>query len=122
MKSMQCVQLHQQQLGTPIIIIFHVLRILRDLTWELHTANHFMPPESDLLQVPTAYISNNREREQKDLFTILTVVIFVLAIDSDKKIVELEKQRKGRFLTTTGETFAFLEEDICFRIEGEEQC
>lgn len=115
--EIRCVLLRQQQLGTPVMI-FHVLRIRSDLTWELRTVNHFISPESDVLcQQPTHLTVESAER----LIHYINSCHLCTG-NSDIQFVELAKQRKGRFLTTTGETIAFLEEDICFSIDGGEQC
>ena len=116
--EIQCIQLRQQQLGTPVII-FHVLQIRSNLTWELHTVNHLISPESDLLyKQPTHLTAESAERLIHHINSC-----HLCTGNSDKQFVELAKQRKGRFLTRTGETIAFLEEDICFSIEEEEpQC
>ena len=115
--EIQCVQLRQQQLGIAVIII-HVLLIRRNLTWELHTVNHIVSPESDVLcQQPMYLTAESAERLIHHIDNC-----HLCTGNSDKQFVELAKQRKGKFLTVTGLTIAFLEEGICFSIGEEEQC
>ena len=115
--EIQCVQLRQQQLGIAVII-FHVLLIRRNLTWKLYTVNHIISPESDVLcQQPTYLTAESAERLIHHIDNC-----HLCTGKSDNQFVELAKQRKGKFLTVTGLTIAFLEEGICFSIGEEEQC
>ena len=71
--GIQYVQLQQQQLGI-LVIISHVLLIWGNLTWEQHTANHIISPESDILCQQSMYLT---AENVKGLSTILITVIFV---------------------------------------------
>ena len=109
--EVQCVQLRQQQSGVPAII-FHVLQIRNDLSWELHTANRHVSPESDVLCQQPRHLTTE---SAKNLIQCIDCCHLCTG-NSEKQFIELAKRRKGKFLTTTGDIIAFL--DDSFGLEG----
>ena len=115
--EIQCIKLQQQRLGTPVVI-FHLLIIRTDLTWELHTADHLISSEcSDLCQQPSHLATESARR----LIRLIDNSNYCIG-NTDEQFIELARKRKGKFLTVGGKVIANLEEGIYIYASGEERC
>lgn len=115
--EIQCMKLRRQQLGIPVVI-FHLLMIRSDLTWEVYTANHLVSPECSVLcQQPSHLATETAQR----LIQIIDNSNYCIG-NTDEQFVELARKRKGKFLTLGGKVIANLEEGFCIYASGEEHC
>ena len=115
--EIQCIKLQQQWLGTPVII-FYLLIIRSDLTWELHTANHLISSECSVLCQQPSHLATESARR---LIRVIDNSNYCIG-NTDEQFIELARKRKGKFLTSGGKVIANLEEGICIYASGEERC
>lgn len=104
--EIQCMKLWRQQLGIPIVI-FLLLMIQSDFTWELHTANHLVSPECSVLyQQPSHLATESAWR----LIQVINNSNYCIG-NTDEQFVELARKRKGRSLPILKKAFAFMPQE-----------